>query len=131
MVLLLTQCTAIVEGGLRSSLIGSWEAYRVVDVESGDEVLVDDGGLIFFIFEDRFCNSFTLSDDGDLDTYYFDGSATSNDDDGEWEYEFLNITFRFNDGDSLVRSFDVSEDVLTLPDTIAGEAKSISFRKVE
>ena len=130
-ILLLTQCTAIVEGGLRSNLIGSWEAYQLVDVETGDEINVNDGGFIFFLFEDRFCNSFTLSDDGNMDTYYFDGSATSDDDDGEWLYEFGDITFIFNDGDTLVRSFSGDAEVMTLPDTIAGEAKTISFRKVE
>ena len=130
-VMLLTQCTALVEGGLRSSLVGSWEAYQVIDLETGEETLTEEGGFIFFIFENRFCNSFTLEDDGNLDTYYFDGSSTSDSDDGEWVYEFGDITFKFNDGDSIVRSFSLSEDVLVLPDTIAGKAKSISFLKVQ
>jgi len=130
-VLLLTQCTAIVEGGLRSSLIGSWEAYQVIDLETGEETLTDEGDFIFFIFEDRFCNSFTLEDDGSMDTYYFDGSSSSDASDGEWEYEFGDITFIFNDGDTLVRGFSQNEDVLVLPDTIAGKAKSISFLKVQ
>lgn len=130
-VISLYQCTALVEGGIRQSLIGTWEVSEVLDVESGDISYVADGDLVFIMFENRFCNSFTLFDNGDLDTYYADGSFTSNDDDGTWEYEFLDLTLRFNDGDTLVRSVSVSEEILTLPDTIAGSAKSFTFLKVE
>ena len=130
-VLVLSQCTDLVEGTIRQSLIGTWEVAEVMDIESGDISYTADGDLILFLFEDRMCNSFSLSDDGSLDSFYADGSSSSDDNDGTWGYEFLDLRFNFNDGDTLIRSFSVDSETLIMPDTIAGKAKSYVFIKTE
>ncbi len=125
----LASCTDIVEGSIRSSLVGEWEAYLVEDVNTGEIDNKDDGDLILVLFEDSFCDAIQLSDDGSFRTFYHN-STVLDDENGLWEYAFLDLTLSFNDGNTLVRNVSINEDELTLPDTIAGNPKVVTFRRI-
>lgn len=127
---LYTGCTALVEGTIRDTLVGNWEAISVMDVESGDVKIKEDGDEILFLFENKLCDAFTLESGGDFNTYYADGGFTL-EENGTWEYEFLDLTLSFDDGKTLVRSVEIDGDLLILPDTIGGRAKVVTFLKFE
>ncbi len=126
--LFLPSCTSIVEGSLRSSLVGTWEAIQVVDDATGNIVDKEEGDVIFTLFEDISCNAITLEDDGNFNTFY-DGINNSTIENGTWEYAFLDLTLNFDNGKSLVRTISINGDILTLPDTIGGIPKSVVFQR--
>ncbi len=128
MFLILPGCTSLVEGSLRSSLVGTWEAIQVVDDATGNIVDKEEGGFIFTLFEDISCDAINLEDDGNFNTFYT-GVSGGTIENGSWEYAFLDLTLTFDNGKTLIRQISINEDILTLPDTIGGVAKSVVFQR--
>lgn len=128
--LLLSSCTALIESGLRDSLIGTWEVFEMVNETTGVTTNIHDDPILI-MFENKFCNGVTFNSDDSFETFYSDGTNALEPNSGTWLYEFGDITLTFEDESSWFGGFAISEDVLTLPDTIAGQPRTFMLSKVE
>ena len=128
--IVLSNCTSIIEGSLREGLVGSWEAFEMYDVMDQDTIIDPFFGFTA-ILDDHGCDSFTLEEDDSFFTYYQKGGSTTGSNAGNWEYAFTNLTFTFDDGEEIVRQITLNGDVLMLDDTIAGRPKIVTYLKVD
>ncbi len=126
-IIITSGCSTIVDSAISESLEGDWETFEIIDVSTNDTLR---SSSFIFTLGGKGCDAFRLFDDKSFNVYYQNGNTVFSTTTGTWNSDFNDLTLDFDNGYSITRTVSISDDIMTMPDTISGRAKIVRFEKV-